>query len=300
MRRRPSRRARLLALTAVGLLVVPAFAALPARAAQSSLEVQAAQPGPIEPGASRTLTVTIVYEYEGSSTESSDGDVRISVSASVPAQDQGAFSATISPGRRTVPVDDDAQRATARFDLEISVAGDATAFRQGTVTVLAEAGRSGDVAGSSTQLQIVPVVAYVPGFALSPTQEAFALSTGINRVQVRAVNQANGPVEAQLEIIQEPVGVQVASPPRRTIGHGAGQNATTFDLTVVREEGQSAADRTIVLRARYWAQGRTDTQQLTGEVVVTLRDAFDVPLVAVAVIGAAAALGGAVYWFKVR
>lgn len=294
-RRGPARVAVLVLMAAVLVLAVLPH---PARAATSSLTIQGTPPAPIEPGASAVVPLTVVYEYEGDG--SSDGEVRISAVVAVATGDRDVFTATVSPTQRTVPVDDQERRATARFDLTIEVAPDAAAFRQSTLTVTATADESGDVEGSQTQREVAATVAYVPGFLLEPGRDRFELSDGVNRIELRGVNRGNARVEVQLEIVSEPVGVQVATPARTTVSHEPGSNGTTFRLTVLKDDQTSVEDRSIVIRARYWAQGRTDTQEVTGDVAVHLADAGGVPVTLLAVAGVAAAGAVGVWWWKFR
>lgn len=292
----PGRVAVLVLLAAALVLAVLPH---PVRAATSSLTIQGTAPPPIEPNASAVVPLTVVYEYEGDG--SSDGEVRISAAVAVATGDRDVFTATVSPSQRTVPVDDEERRATARFDLTVEVAPDAAAFQQGTITVTATADESGDVEGSQTQREVAATVAYVPGFLLEPARDRFELSDGVNRVELRGVNRGNARVEVQIELVSEPVGVQVATPARTTVSHEPGSNGTTFRLTVLKDDQTSVEDRSIVLRARYWAQGRTDTQEVSGDVAVALADAGGLPVALLAVAGVAAVAGGvAVWWWKFK
>lgn len=273
----------------LGLLLLVAGSA---QAAQSSLQIHVDAPDPIGPGNTTTITATVEYTYSGSG--SSDGDVRISL---VPSVDRLA-SLRVRPQERNVPVDDDRQRATADFTLEISMSEDADAFDHVEALLTANAEDSGDVEGSSTE-HLMPVTAdYVPGFRLHPPDGPVVVSGSFVHVRPTGVNQANGPVQAQIRVTDHPSGLQVAPPPSTGISHEAGRNSTSFDVIVLPGDDPSAG--TMTFEVDYWSQGRTDTLRTSNAVTVPVEVGPDLLLLG-AIAGVAVVAGGlAFWWFKIR
>lgn len=280
---------RWLAPVLMGVLILVAGSA---QAAQSSLEIDVETPDPIRPGETVTIPATVEYTYSGDG--SSDGDVRISL---VPSIDRLA-SIIVRPQERNVPVDDNCQCATADFTLEISMSGDAEAFDHVEALLTARSDDSGDVDGSSTEQHMPVTSAYVPDFRLRRPDDPVVVSGEVTHVRPIGVNQANGPVQAQMKVTDLPSGIQAASPPSTGIAHEPDRNTTTFDVILLR--GDNPTTGTMTFEVDYWAQGRTDTLRTSNPVTVPVEIGPGILFLGAIVGVAVVAVGIGVWWFRYR
>lgn len=278
------------------LLVLPG-----AQAAQANLDPDIPDPEPIAPGRTSRIPITLVYTYEGDG--SSSGQVTIHARASqADASEARIVDARFEPKDFTIDVNDASRRGVGSTDLVLTMHEQVEAFTSQLVELDLEAEESGNVEGTTTRASYRAEAAFSGNLTLTFAEPRAAVAEGrFTKVDLTGTSQANARVQAVLQTLEAPGGVQVGFVPTDTMEVPFGDpGSATMEVALLRQSSGPGSG-TVQVQGEYTPWGADEPLQQTNVVTIAVHEdplAGLLPWIVVGAIAVAVAVG--VWWIKLR